>query len=239
MAELRENLVMRKNDYLTLKALLGTLLAVLVSTTAHSGVKLDLKGRNAPKDTEAFNEAYEDCADGLLNLDLSSGAGVAGVNLALKYRPAPLHAENGDANLRAYFTTPSYMVIERTIYRLVSLEFHMPGENMAEQGTYPLLAHFVHYGQDGSFGVLAVRVTEGAANPELDKLIAAAADDARAPGLNPRRMLPPQVDAPHYLGPEDVPACNYQLHWLFAGQPMQASAEQITRVQELLGSSGS
>ncbi len=224
----------RENRLFTGKAVLAAALMVLVSTTAHSRLKLELTGQSAPEDTEEFTEAYANCTDGLLNLDPASA--MANVNLAVKYRPAPLYAENGDANLRAYFTTPSYMIREGTIYRLVSLEFHVPGENIADEGTYPLVAHFVHYGQDSSFGVLAVRIVEGSANPELDKLLSAAAGNDRAKGLNPRLMLPSQLDVPYYLGPGDVPSCDYKLHWHFASEPVQASAEQIARVQQFLSS---
>jgi carbonic anhydrase len=196
---------------------------------------LDLQGRTAPSDPEAFTEAYEACSAGLAQLALVEQASATPVQVSLRYRPTPLLADTGADGLRAFFSAPSFMVRERVPYRLVSLHLHQPDTADDPANKAPLLAHLVHYGADGSYGVLGLRVTEGAPNPELDKLILAAVGEETSGGLNPRRLLPPSVGVGAYLGPEDIPDCEYQVHWHFADEPLNASGEQIRAMQKLLG----
>ena len=226
----------RNNRFRFTATLVAAALFTLTSLVAHSRLRLELMGESSPEDAEEFTEAYENCTSDLLSAELIDGPRATS-RLALRYRPAPLYANVDNMGLRAYFTSPSYMVRDNTVYRLVSLEFHVPGDGIAQQGEYPLMAHFVHYGQDGSLGVLGVRFVEGEPNAELDKLLAAASGDAPNSGLNPKGILPSRLNTPYSKGPADISGCDYQMYWYFTDQPVQASAEQIARARAFLAGS--
>ena len=209
-------------------------IALLTGPIAAGAPDFGLQEQSAPEDTEEFTEAYGECSAALVNFPLANAASEESPELTLKYRPTPLFTETSATALIAYITTPSFMVRGDTVYRLVTLQLHLPGPELSEQGSYPLLAHFVHYGQDGSFGVLGVRFVEGEASPELEKLINAAVDSVTAPGLNPRDLVPERIDIPYQLGPGELPGCDYRLYWYLVAQPMQASPAQIEALQQLL-----
>ncbi|MEM0953234.1 MAG: hypothetical protein AAGI24_03750 [Pseudomonadota bacterium] len=205
-------------------------------------VKLDLQGRTAPSDPGAFTRGYERCSDSITSLAFTETEtdeeNREQIELLLRYRPSPMLADTGADGLRAFFTTPSFMVREQTTYRLVTFHVHSADDADADENA-PILGHFVHYGADGSYGVLSLKLMEGTPNPELEKLILAAVGEPSEEGLNPRRLLPPTVSIGAYLTPEQISACDYKVHWHFAEEPLQASAEQIRALQRLLSTSDS
>ena len=122
---------------------------------------------------------------------------------------------------------------------LVQFHFHSPSEHRLRGRSFPLEIHFVHSSEDGALAVMGVFVVEGAANPELAKVVAnlpEAADKLVQPpgvGIDVRGLLPTGADSARYRysGSLTTPPCTEGVRWVVFPNPIEASSEQIEAIR--------
>ncbi|MCJ8190855.1 carbonic anhydrase [Sphingomicrobium aestuariivivum] len=130
------------------------------------------------------------------------------------------------------------MMSGQTAFNLLQVHFHTPSEHAIDGKRYPLVAHFVHATDDGRLGVLGVMFAEGAANPELQKIVdGAAAGSGAAVALDLDPLVPDDLHVYRYMGSLTTPPCSEGVNWHVADRPLTASASQIAAMEAALGPS--
>ena len=100
------------------------------------------------------------------------------------------------------------------------------------------MAHFVHATDDGRLGVLGVMFAEGAANPELQKIVdGAAGGSGTTVALDLDPLVPDDLHVYRYMGSLTTPPCSEGVNWHVADRPLTASASQIAAMEAALGPS--
>lgn len=126
--------------------------------------------------------------------------------------------------------TANTLRIGGKIYTLVQFHFHTPSENFLDGEQYPLEMHLVHKAADNSLAVVGVFFDSGAANPQLQKILAAAPATEGAHGsasafhLN---ALIPSGPIYRFAGSLTTPPCSEGVAWHVASVRKTASLAQL------------
>ena len=186
---------------------------------------------------------YAACKAGRMQspVDLGESNAVGTIEIATRYMPGPLTLLNNGHTVQANFAAGSAMTSGGREFALIQVHFHTPSEHTVTGAHYPLAAHFVHADAAGALAVLGVFFKTGAANDELEKVIAAAPAQATpaavVPGatLDPNGMIPDDPTVIRYMGSLTTPPCSEGVNWHIANQTMTASASQIARIHAIMG----
>ena len=200
---------------------------------------------NGPEKWGQLNSKDAICESGDMQspIDLA-GANVTGnLSLSVNYQTGPLTVSNKGLTVQADFAPGSTMTSGGTIFNLIQIHFHTPSEHAISGMRYPLTGHFVHATEDGILGVLGVMFTEGSANAELAKILAAVPSTNSGPITVADRMLDPNALLPtgrsiyRYMGSLTTPPCSEGVNWHVLKDPITASADQIAAFEALMGDS--
>lgn len=115
------------------------------------------------------------------------------------------------------------------VYTLAQFHFHTPSENFLDGEQYPLEMHLVHKAADNSLAVVGVFFDEGAADPQLQKIIAAIPEEGghgSAPAFHLKALVP---SGPIYrfAGSLTTPPCSEGVAWHVASVRRTASIAQL------------
>ena len=114
--------------------------------------------------------------------------------IAFDYRPSPISIRNTGNSIQVDHEAGSGITIEGSRYELQQFHFHAPSEHSVGRRSFPMEMHLVHAREDGALAVVGVFLEEGAANPELARVLSS---PPRTPG--PARTVRGTVDANHLL----------------------------------------
>ena len=192
-----------------------------------------------------INNEYGMCDAGLMQspIDLGSANTNAHVSLDTAFGRAHGKMALGEEKVQVDFPADDNsemlgMMSGGMTFNLLQVHFHTPAEHAINGGRYPLVAHFVHATDDGKLGVLGVFFDEGAANPELQKVVdgmnAGAGTDVH---LELGGMIPDDLHVYRYMGSLTTPPCSEGVNWHVADTPLTASAQQIAALGDYLGPS--
>lgn len=126
--------------------------------------------------------------------------------------------------------TANTLRIGGKVYTLAQFHFHTPSENFLDGEQYPLEMHLVHKAADNSLAVVGVFFDEGAASPQLQKVIDATPDEegehGSAPAFHLNAMIP---SGPIYrfAGSLTTPPCSEGVAWHVASVRKTASLAQL------------
>ena len=198
----------------------------------------------APAEWGALSPSYAACGNGKNQspIDLVSGSSDGAPSLIFDYRKTGLKiahnahvidlVDNGHT-LQVTVDEGSTLITQRDEYKLVQFHFHTPSEHLVGGRSYPMEAHFVHQSASGTFAVVSVLFEEGAANANLEQLIAhfpaAKGETRHAPEvvLELAAHLPTDRSVYQYLGSFTTPPCTEDVEWSVMRQPLTASREQL------------
>ena len=196
-----------------------------------------------PANWGGLSTDFSACAEGRMQspIDISEPGAVGDLALSLSYDAGPLEIRNPGKTIRVDFEPGSRMESGGTTFGLLQVHFHTPSEHTVDGEHFPLTAHFVHTTKYARLGVLAVMFVPGEKNAELQKIIDAAGDADAEPTVvdgvtfDPNGLLPPDRDIYRYMGSLTTPPCSEGVHWHVLEQPVEASAEQIAALEDLMG----
>ncbi len=226
----------------------GAVLAALVATgpaLAEHHKSYGYGADNSPEKWGQLDAKYALCESGDMQspIDLAGANAIGKVALSVNYQAGPLTVSNKGLTIQADFAPGSAMTSGGTTFNLIQIHFHTPSEHAISGKRYPLTGHFVHATEGGKLGVLGVMFEEGAANPELAKILAAAptekSERATISGqiIDPNGMLPADRAVYRYMGSLTTPPCSEGVNWHVLKEPITASADQIEAFEELMGDS--
>lgn len=160
----------------------------------------------------------------------------------LSYSAQPLQLTNtGHTLVEEVSAAPAHLSFGGQDYNLKQFHFHTPSEHHLNGKTFPMEVHFVHSDADGQFAVVGVFVQQGQTNATLQQLLLKAplqkgesvADQNTV--LDLTALMPKEKHFYHYMGSLTTPPCSEQVNWLVLNTPIEASAEQLKQLNQLVG----
>ncbi|MBN2646254.1 MAG: carbonic anhydrase family protein [Thiotrichales bacterium] len=205
------------------------------------------QGQNGPQAWGRLAPEFSLCATGKnqspIDLRDARAIGTQGLpSLDIFYRDVPLKLQHTGKGVQVNYPIGSgFIQVAGQRYELMSLALHTPSEHYKEGFSYPLEVQIEHRNGDGQRVMIAVIFQEGAFNPQLDVLLGPLPKTAgkelffRGLSLNPVQFLPGNTEFYQYNGSLTQPPCSEGVYWMVFKQPLEASAEQIQRLTEVLG----
>lgn len=214
------------------------------STGSARPVHWGYEGEHGPAHWGKLDPAYASCEKGRTQspIDITrAGPGTSAAwklnytstSLKIAHHEHVLDIVDNGHTIQVTVDEGSTLATERNLYHLKQFHFHTPSEHTIEGKHFPMEVHFVHQSADGNFAVVSALFAEGAANPNLEKLIAhfppAKGDTVHRPDvdLELAPFLPADVPAYSYMGSFTTPPCTENVEWFVFGRPVPASREQL------------
>ncbi len=159
-------------------------------------------------------------------------------NLKFDYQPTKVNIVNNGHTIQFNIDDGSKVVINEKEYKLLQFHFHAKSEHTVNGEHHPAEAHFVHkYGED-ELAVVGVLFNEGKENELFSKFIESfphsKGDFKDSISIDFTNMLPAKLSYYHYKGSLTTPPCSEIVNWYVLQNPITASAEQITKLSEIL-----
>lgn len=177
-----------------------------------------------------------------INLKDKAAVGTTGLpQLDIKYRDVPLKVLNNGHTVQVNYPLGSYIKVGGHRYELLQFHFHTPSEHKKEGFNYPMEVHLVHKDGEGNLAVLGIIFQEGEENSVLNTLLRHLPTDIgkqhihKEVSLNPVNFFPGNTEFYKYSGSLTTPPCSEGVYWMVFKHPIEASAEQIEKMNELMG----
>ena len=223
----------------------GLLAATAMAATSFAATAQTPYGYDVDTGPERWGQLADDyamCERGDMQspIDLAGNNAVGTIDMTVDYQPVPLTVSNKGKTLQADFSPGSTMTSGGMVFNLIQIHFHTPSEHAISGKRYPLTGHFVHATEDGKLGVLGIMFEEGAANPELARILAAMPQTPTEPRtidgqmFDPNGLLPADRAIYRYMGSLTTPPCSEGVNWHVLRAPMTASADQIATFERLM-----
>ncbi len=212
----------------------------------HKQVRWGYSGKEGPRYWSDLSPENRLCKEGKnqspVNLKDKGALGTTGLpGLDIYYRDVPLKVINKGHTVQVNYPLGSYIKLGTERYELLQFHFHTPSEHQKDGFNYPMEVHLVHRDGEGNFAVLGVIFQEGETNPALNILLknlpkkVGKQEIHRRASLNPARFLPGNTEFYKYSGSLTTPPCSEGVLWMVFKQPIDASAEQIQQLNDLMG----
>ncbi|GAA0267739.1 carbonic anhydrase [Alteraurantiacibacter aestuarii] len=225
------------------KLLLSAALAGLVAGPAMAAAEWEYEGPHGADRWGQLSRDFELCERGIMQspIDLGGANAMGEMALDIDWRAGPLTMLNNGHTVQANFAPGSSITSGGKLFNLLQVHFHTPSEHTVDGEHYPLTAHFVHASDAGELAVVGVMFEEGAANPELQKLVDAAPAQEReamtveGASFDPAALLPEDMGIYRYMGSLTTPPCSEGVNWHVVAQPVSASSDQIAAMESIMG----
>lgn len=210
------------------------------------GAKWGYSGDGAPKYWGELASEFKLCKEGKnqspIDLRDKTAVGTVGLpSLDIYYQDVPLKVINNGHTIQVNYPLGSYIKLGGKRYELLQFHFHTPSEHQKEGFNYPMEVHMVHKDGDGNLVVLGVIFREGEENEALNQLLPFLPKETgkemvhRDAGLNPAYFLPGNQEFYKYSGSLTTPPCSEGVYWMVFKHPVDASLEQLQRMNEYMG----
>lgn len=199
---------------------------------AGDGTAWEYSGETGPENWAQLSPEYGDCAGSNQSpIDLTGFIDAELEPIAFHYEAGGLEILNNGHTVQINVLPGDTITVEGTEFELKQFHFHVPSENLIHGESFPMEGHLVHADKDGNLAVVAVMVTEGAANEALAEAWAQMPEEgetvALTTNISPLGILPSVRDYYRFNGSLTTPPCSEGVRWLVMKQPITASAEQI------------
>lgn len=203
-------------------------------------------GAEGPEHWGDLSQAYATCKNGKnqspIDLRDTAAIGTQGLgSLDIFYRDVPLKVINNGHSVQVNYPLGSYIKAGGKRYELMQFHFHTPSEHKKEGFNYPMEVHLVHRDGDGNLAVIAVIFQEGEENDYLNTLLQVLPKQAgteklyKGLSLNPAYFIPGNTEFYKYSGSLTTPPCSEGVYWMVFKHPVEASAEQIQMMHQVMG----
>ncbi|WP_319381350.1 carbonic anhydrase family protein [Thiomicrorhabdus sp.] len=202
-------------------------------------------GASGPANWGHLSEAFGLCSQGKNQspIDLRAEAAIGSQNLPplnLHYPPLNMQLEKGRRGIVLETAPGAVMSLGNQHFALQKIALHTPSEHSLQGKIYPLELQFWHQSDSARFLAAAVLVAVGDYNANLDAVIsllekkdATLLQNLPAGLIKPLDWLPGVTEYYRYNGSMTTPPCSEGVSWVVFKQPLQASVEQIARLQAL------
>lgn len=154
--------------------------------------------------------------------------------ITVNYLPGGNEILNNGHTIQVKYMPGSTITVNEHKFELKQFHFHSPSENMIEDQSYPMEAHFVHSDDDGNLAVIALMFKTGDKNSELDKAWEAMPENSGDKNqlskiVDANILLPNDRDYYRFNGSLTTPPCSEGVWWIVMKNIVSASKEQIDK----------
>ncbi len=206
----------------------------------HKEIHWGYEGTGGPHNWGKIKGEYRNCRYGKFQspVDLKATIDADLPSLDIQYKPAPLIISNNGHTVRVNYPSGSRMVVDGQVFNLLQLDFRTPSEHRINGKAFEMELQFVHTTEDGRLGVLAVLVEEGSFNPAAQTIWERMPMEKAKPkayknvGIDVNGLLPENRSYFRLMGSLTTPPCSEGVNWHVLTQPIQFSAQQITKFKK-------
>ena len=237
---------------LVLAIALATLLGALPNGAVASDILWSYQAETGPEHWAELDETFSLCQSGThqspTNLTAAASADLA--NPDFHYQAVPLNLLNNGHTVQVPYAPGSYVVIDGDRYSLLQFHFHSPSEHAVDGQLLDAELHLVHQNDAGELAVVAVLLQKSKVKKsEVQKservpmaygtisnnLPTKAGDKIRTgTTISAQDLLPTQTTTYRYAGSLTTPPCSEAVTWLVMDHPVELTAAQIERYEQLL-----
>ncbi|MGV3680074.1 MAG: carbonic anhydrase [Acidovorax sp.] len=195
----------------------------------------EYKGKHGAAHWGALEQGFEACARGTAQspVDIRKTVKEALPALDFQYASgAPTLVNNGHT-VQVNVPAGSKLVVGGKTLELLQFHFHTPSEEAVGGKRAAMVAHFVHKGEDGGLGVVAVLIQPGNKKNQAWEPIFAhlprVGEQVTVDGLalHPAALLPEKHGYYSFEGSLTTPPCSEGVQWMVLKEPVKLSAQQI------------
>ena len=206
--------------------------AVAEETSAH----WSYEGESGPEHWGDLDTKYSACLEGKnqspVNLTAMIESDLSPIDI--NYQAGGKEVVNNGHTIQVNYESGSTITVDDHEFELKQFHFHSPSENMIEDESFPVEAHFVHADQDGNLAVIAVMFEAGEENAELEKVWAKMPSDedessTLSESVNADTILPSDRGYHRFNGSLTTPPCSEGVWWLVMQNTSNISQEQIDK----------
>jgi carbonic anhydrase len=229
----------------TMTVSLAMMMLAATAQAAASEAHWSYQGENGPENWGELSAKYALCRDGKNQspIDLVADFKVGLPELVFEYHGTPLRETHNGHTIMLTVAGGNFLDVPEKSWRyeLQQGHFHSPSEHTVGGQTYPMEIHLVHLAEDGQIAVVGVMVEEGEENPMLNRIWSFMPEQVGESTQSPLTVfeagvLPPTRNYFTYDGSLTTPPCTEGIQWFVLRDPLSASAGQIARFKERVGS---
>lgn len=201
---------------------------------ASSGAAWEYSGDTGPDKWAKLSPEYGACAGSNQSpINLTGFIDAKLAPIVFDYKVGSANILNNGHTVQVNTLPGDFITVDNIQFELKQFHFHVPSENLIHGKSFPMEAHLVHADKHGNLAVVAVMVTEGAANKALEKAWAQMPEKGEMHDLtadiSPLEILPANRDYYRFNGSLTTPPCSEGVRWLVMKQPISASKAQIEK----------
>ena len=195
----------------------------------------EYEGTHGPEYWGTLDTAYRTCVVGKQQspIDIRHVQAAPLPAITFSYQPSPLRLIDNGHTIQVIYAPGSFISIGDAKYELQQFHFHHPAEERVFGKSYPMVAHLVHKNVAGKLAVVAVLLSEGAANGLVDKLwqhLPDERDTVVAPegvSVDANELLPAMRGYFTFSGSLTTPPCSEGVTWFVLKEPTQVSRDEV------------
>lgn len=198
------------------------------------------EGEEGPEHWGELDSTYAVCGTGTHQspIDISTPTEQDLANIAFHYSSSQVNILNNGHTAQVNYDAGSYIELDSVRYDVVQFHYHAPSEHVVDGKSFPAEIHIVHKNADGQLAVLGILLEEGAENSALSPFInnlPVEKSDVKDVGvtINANEFLPTLQTTFRYSGSLTTPPCSEGVNWLVMTNPVEISAEQLNKLEEL------
>ena len=194
----------------------------------------EYKGKHGAAHWGELDAGFEACARGASQSPIDIRNAVKADLPALDFQytaSAPTLVNNGHT-VQVNLPAGNSLVVDGKKLELLQFHFHTPSEEAVAGKHTAMVAHFVHKGEDGRLGVVAVLIQPGKANAAWAPIFAhlpRVGEQVTVDGLtlDLGALLPAKKGYYSFEGSLTTPPCSEGVQWMVLKDPVKLSPQQI------------
>jgi carbonic anhydrase len=223
---------------LTLTFLLIALVTfnVLAFAQEHAaGHEWAYEGAEGPKHWGDIKTEYATCKVGKQQspVDIKGAQKATLPAIQFNYQPVALHIIDNGHTIQVNYPPGSTISVGGKQYQLQQFHFHKPSEEAIAGKHQDMVAHLVHADAEGNLAVVAVLLSQGNSNEQVDELwknLPKEKEKESTPAnvtINAFKLLP--IDRSYYTfsGSLTTPPCSEKVTWFVLKSPTTVSKSEI------------
>ena len=206
---------------------------------AEEGAHWSYSGPTGPAQWGTLEKDYSSCALGKTEspIDIRT-ADTTPTHLPpihFDYKRSTLRLIDNGHTIQVNYEPGSFIDVGAERYQLVQFHFHHPAEEQINDKGYDMVAHLVHRDSEGHVAVVAVLLTQGAANPLIKTLWAHLPREKHkevvvdAVKIDATELLPQDRGYYTFAGSLTTPPCTEGVTWFVLRTASSISAAELER----------
>jgi carbonic anhydrase len=183
---------------------------------------------------------FEACARGTAQspIDIRNTVKADLPALDFQYTAAAPTIVNNGHTVQVNLPAGSSLAVDGKKLELLQFHFHTPSEEAIAGKHTAMVAHFVHKGEDGKLGVVAVLIQPGKTNAAWAPIFAhlpRVGEQITVDGLSLdlAALLPAKKGYYSFEGSLTTPPCSEGVQWMVLKEPVKLGAQQIKAFRQL------